>query len=144
MKFLFILLFCLTSYLSLSAQEVVKMVYKGKINNRSVTFYLKQESNPCGGETGFLYQGIYQYGKGKHWIELGIAENGKGNFCMTEYRFTGVLILKQVADILDGVWISPDGKTQFKVNLKKQEPSSKQQEEMEAHLERTHYENHDC
>lgn len=144
LKYLFILLFSTTLCLPLAAQEVAHTLYKGKINNKAVTFYLKQEPNPCGGGTGNLYRGIYQYGTGENWIELEISSNQKGDFCMTEYGFTGVLILKKMGDSMDGVWISPDGKTQHKVAFKKMMLSAKQQEEMEDHLERTHYGNHDC
>ncbi|WP_442588104.1 hypothetical protein ACSBL2_18845 [Pedobacter sp. AW31-3R] len=144
MKFLIIFFLGLTSSLSLTAQEVVSTLYSGTVNNRSVRMYLKQEPNPCGGETGFLYTGIYQYGKGKNWIELRIDENKKGNFCMTEFRFTGVMILKQSADTLEGIWISPDGRTQLKVFLKKQVLTGKQKAEMDDYIEQTHYSNNDC
>lgn len=144
MKFLFLFLFAIISFKSLSADEVNTTLYTGTINNRAITLYLNQQPNPCGGETGFLYQGIYQYGKGKNWIELEISDNGKGNFCMTEFRFTGVLILKKEGALLTGLWISPDGKTQFPISLKKQVLSLKTKAEMEQNLERTHYSNHDC
>lgn len=61
MKFLFLFLFAITSFKSLSADEVNTTLYTGTINNRAITLYLNQQPNPCGGETGFLYQGIYQY-----------------------------------------------------------------------------------
>jgi hypothetical protein len=144
MKMFLILLVGLASWVSSQAQTITSTLYKGTINNRAVTLYVKQEPNPCGGATGSLYQGIYKYGNGKAWIELEIASNGKGNFCLTEFNFTGLLILRQNGNRMEGIWISPDGKTQLKVALEKQPLTAKQREEMEVNLERTHYSNHDC
>jgi hypothetical protein len=144
MKTLSILLLSVVSCFTLAAQDVKSTLYKGTINSRPVTLYLKQEPNPCGGETGLLYQGIYRYGAGKEWIELGVSTNGKGNFVMTEFKFTGVMILNKKAATLEGIWISSDGKTQLNVILKQQVLSDKQKEEMEEDLEKTHHENYDC
>lgn len=146
MKSLLIFLLSFTIFQTASAEESTNTVYKGTVNNRPVILYLKEYPNPCGGETGYLYTGIYQYGTtlGKNWLELSITDNGKGNFCMTEFGFTGVLILKKTGNTLQGLWISPDGKAQLKVSLKSQEVSDKYREELEERLEKTHYSNHDC
>ncbi|MNR35399.1 hypothetical protein D3C85_1532430 [compost metagenome] len=105
-------------------------------------FYLKQLPNNCGGSD--TYEAMYQYGKGKNWIELLNQTDEKGNFCFTEIRFTGVLILKKTAKGMSGIWISPDMKRQLKVNLTLQKLSATEIEELEKRLEVTHYENFDC
>lgn len=142
MKFLISATICLLFFATSFAQEVKTHLYSGKINNRSVRLYLKEEENQCGGPV--LYSGIYQYGVGKNWIELLIQSNETGRYAMTEYRFTGVMILNRTKEGLEGIWISPDGKTQLKVLLKKQQLTPKLKEELEDGLERTHYENYDC
>lgn len=144
MKTFTIIFMALVTTFNVSAQEVKHILYKGTVQNRAITLYLKQEPNPCGGETGLLYQAIYQYGSAKNWIELSISDNGKGNLCMTEFKFTGVMILKKKGAVMEGLWIGPDGKTQLKVILKQQSLSSKQQADLEEQLEKTHYNNHDC
>lgn len=142
MKFLISCTCCFLFFTIGFAQEVKTTFYTGKVNNRSVRLYLKEEGNDCGATP--LYSAIYQYGNGKNWIELLIQSDEKGRFGMTEYRFTGMLILKKTPYGLEGIWISPDGKTQLKVVLKKQALSPKLKEELEEGLERTHYENYDC
>ncbi|WP_421945553.1 hypothetical protein [Pedobacter sp.] len=142
MKVIYLFLFiCFSSFTNLSAQETTNY-YKGLINNKPVRLYLKQQTNDCGAPD--IYSAIYQYGNGKNWIELHIQTNNKGNFAMTEYLFTGVLILNKKQNILEGVWISPDNKTHFKVVLNKQSLPAKLKEIFEEALERTHYENYDC
>ncbi|MCS3552666.1 MULTISPECIES: hypothetical protein [unclassified Sphingobacterium] len=74
---IFILLFSAIPYFPLVAQQVANTLYKGKINKGAVTFYLKQESNPCGGGIANLYQGNHQYVNGKNWIELDNLSNQK-------------------------------------------------------------------
>lgn len=125
-----------------AAQEVKQYFYQGTVANRAVRFYLKQLPNNCGGSD--TYQAMYQYGKGKNWIELMNQTDDKGVFCFTEIRFTGVLILKKSAKGMQGIWISPDTKRQLKVNLTLQKLTQKDTEELEDRLEVTHYENFDC
>jgi len=144
MKNIYFLTLILISTLKLSAQDIKNSLYKGTLNNQSITLYLKQQPNPCGGGTLPLYEGIYQYASGKNWIELSVSNNAKENLCLAEVNFTGVLILKKTVNGMEGIWISPDAKTQHKVVLKKQPLTPKQKEEMEVNLERTHYENNDC
>jgi len=136
------LILFLFSTANLSAQEIKQYFYQGTIDNRPIRLYLKQLPNNCGGSD--IYEAIYQYGKGKNWIELLNQNNDKGNFCFTEIRFTGVLLLKRTDHHLDGIWISPDGKRQLKVLLSQQNINAKEIEELEERLERTHYENFDC
>ncbi|MBC8984956.1 hypothetical protein H9X96_04115 [Pedobacter sp. N36a] len=50
MKFLLLFLFGITSFQSLSAEEVQNTLYKGTKNNSAITLYLNQQENPCGGE----------------------------------------------------------------------------------------------
>lgn len=136
------IIFCFCSISFVSAQETKKDFYQGTVDNRPVRFYLKQHPNECGGDD--TYQAIYQYGKGKKWILLLNQNDTNGNFCFTEARFTGVLILKKTTNVLEGVWISPDAKRQLKVKLTKQKISKIEMEELEERLEKTHYENFDC
>lgn len=136
------LLFMFANFGFATAQEVKQYYYQGTVANRAVRFYLKQLPNNCGGDD--TYVAMYQYGKGKNWIELLIQNNQKGNFCFTEIRFTGVLILKKSNNGLNGIWISPDGKQQLKVKLTQQKISTKEIAEIEDRLEVTHYENFDC
>jgi len=126
----------------LSAQEVKQYYYQGTVADRAVRLYLKQLPNDCGGSD--TYVAMYQYGKGKNWIELLNQNDEKGNFCFTEIRFTGVLILKKNTKGMQGIWISPDTKRQLKVTLSLQKISPKEIEELEKRLEVTHYENFDC
>ena len=142
MKIILGIFITLITFTAANAQDINTTLYSGKVNNRSVRLYLKEEGNQCGGPV--LYSGIYQYGVGKNWIELSIQSNENGRYAMTEYRFTGVLILNRATDGLEGIWISPDGKTQLKVLLKKQKLTQELKEELEDGLERTHYENYDC
>ena len=104
----FVALFILTNFQFAMAQEVKRFFYQGTVAGRSVWFYLKQLPNNCGGSD--IYEAMYQYGKGKNWIELMNQTDEKGNFCFTEIRFTGVLILKKTVKGMSGIWISPDGK----------------------------------
>lgn len=143
MKILTILMVSLTSCFYSSAQ-VEQILYQGTINNRPITLYLKQETNACGGENEFLYQAIYRYGTGKNWIELAVVSDGKGHFSMTEFAFTGVMVLKRTGETMQGTWISPDGKTHLKIILRRQALSPRQKAEMEENLDRTHYQNYDC
>ncbi|MFC3561427.1 hypothetical protein [Pedobacter jamesrossensis] len=70
--------------------------------------------------------------------------NDKGNFCFTEVRFTGALILKKTANGREGIWISPDGNKQLKVKLTSKKVSKLDLDELEERLEKTHYQNFDC
>lgn len=144
MKIILALLISLITFTSANAQDIKTTLYSGTVNNRTVRLYLKERGNQCGGSMLNIYEGIYQYGKGKNWIELSVSTNGKGNFCLTEYSFSGVMILKKIGKSLNGVWISPDGKTQLKVSLAETNLSVKEKEIIETDLERTHYENYDC
>lgn len=138
-KILFILL---TLSLGVKAQKSSSKLFNGTIDNKQVTLYLKESENECGGfET---YMGIYRYGKSATWIQILPETDGKGNFTMPEYRFSGVMVLQKTAAGMQGIWISPDGKRQLKVILNIQ-PLSKQQKELfEDALEKTNYENYDC
>jgi len=144
MKIILALLISLITFVSANAQDIKTTLYSGTVNNRTVRLYLKERGNQCGGSMLNIYESIYQYGKGKNWIELSVSTNGKGNFCLTEYNFSGVMILKKDVKSLNGVWISPDGKTQLKVSLAETNLSFKEKEIIETDLERTHYENYDC
>ncbi len=144
MKIILGLFLTLITFTATNAQDIKTTLYSGTVNNRTVRLYLKERGNQCGGSMMNIYESIYQYGKGKNWIELSVSTNGKGNFCLTEYNFSGVMIVKKNGNRLNGVWISPDGKTQLKVALEEINLSAKEKEVIETDLERTHYENNDC
>ncbi|WP_316804168.1 hypothetical protein [Pedobacter nototheniae] len=138
-KILFILL--MLSF-GAKAQKSSSKLYKGTIDSKPVTLYLKENENPCGGFEN--YMAIYRYGKNTPWIQLLPETDGKGNFTMPEFRFTGVMILQKTSNGMQGIWISPDGKRQLKVILNVQPLPKQQKDVMEDALEKTNYGNYDC
>ncbi|WP_165850761.1 hypothetical protein [Chryseobacterium sp. 5_R23647] len=54
------------------------------------------------------------------------------------------MLLKRNSENLQGLWISPDGKKQLKVNLKKIIQSKAEIEKMEEELEKANYSANDC
>jgi hypothetical protein len=118
-------------------------LYRGKIDGKiSVTMYLKSEDNSC--NTKLNYQGMYKYNSVSNWLQLDISQNEKDQFILTEYGFTGVLILQKTKDGFNGIWISPDTKKQLKVELKKEVLKEKDKEMYEEKFEKVNYENYDC
>jgi hypothetical protein len=125
--------------LSLSAQEET-FVYKGVLDTRPVTLFLKY-SDGCGTDS---YYGMYQYNGVSKWLLLGIEHNSKGQFCMVESPFTGVLLLTKKGDAFEGIWYSPDRKKTLPVKLKKVKATPVQVKEMQDKYEAVNYEMHDC
>jgi hypothetical protein len=126
-----------------NAQDVKSFLYEGSIDNQLVSFYVTVQGNPCGGDKD-LCLGIYKYKTKDRWIQLGIATDHKGHFSLTEYGFTGVMVLQKTGAGMDGIWISPDGKKQLKVKLNIKTFTTKEKEKLDEALEKTNYENNDC
>lgn len=124
------------------AEQESYTLYKGSVDNRPVTLYLKRMANECGGND--TYMAMYRYDKKSNWLQLNVETNARANWCLTEIGFTGVMILKSGTKIMNGIWISPDGKKQLKVSLKQQPLSEPEQKKMEDKLEQVNYENYDC
>lgn len=125
------------------AEDGSKKLYKGTVGGRTVTMYLKVETNHCGG-TDLIY-GIYKYANADSWILLDIQRNEKKNYALTEVGFTGVIVLKESLNGFSGVWISPDATKQFPVKLIEQPSlSPKEKEKFDKALDDTNYQYYDC
>ena len=143
------LVFAVTFFIALSfhlsAQEVVpgQFLYEGTIDEKhKITMFLSVE-DPCGGNPYVI--GMYQYNDQEEWIELTIAYNEEeGRYCMMEYLFTGVMILKKTDSIMEGIWISPDAKKQLPVKLQKKTLSRLQKELYSEIMEELNYLHNDC
>lgn len=140
-KLLLMLTFTM-SFMTLQAQNS-STLYKGTVNGKMpVTLFLQSVENGCGGDP--YYNGMYRYEKVSNWLELNVTEGVKQQFAMVEEGFTGLMILKKEGDLMNGIWISPDGKKQIPVQLKKVTVSSKELESYRNKMEQLNYENHDC
>jgi hypothetical protein len=124
------------------AQKESAKLYRGTLDKMQVTLYLKTMANECGGYD--IYMAMYKYDKKSEWLQLDIHSNEKSDWCMTEIGFTGVMILKSGNKVMNGIWISPDGKKQLKVSLIQQPLSETERKKMEDKLEQVNYENFDC
>ncbi|AZA79549.1 hypothetical protein EG347_19610 [Chryseobacterium sp. G0186] len=130
------------SFISLHAQNS-STLYKGMVNGKMpVTLFLQSVENGCGGDP--YYNAMYRYEKVSNWLQLSVTEGVKQQFAMVEEGFTGLMILKKEGDVMSGTWISPDGKKQIPVELKKATISKKDMESYEDRMEKLNYENHDC
>lgn len=133
----------LTAFVKLQAQELESEVYTGFMNDKmSITLYLQPQENECNGE--IYYDGMYQYDGVSNWLQLNITENDKMQFVMVEHKFTGVLILQKAKYSLTGIWISPDSKKQYKVELHQAAMPTKEVESFDDTFEELNYENNDC
>mgnify|MGYP000667986304 CR=1 FL=1 len=141
MKKLFLLLF-LFLQLFLQAQNVKRYLYKGFVDSRPVTLYLKSEDNQCTAELN--YSGMYKYDKVSNWLQLEITKNDKNQFILVEYSFTGALILSKQKDVFSGIWISPDSKKQLKVEFKLQNLTAAEAKSYDDKYDQMNYENNDC
>ena len=101
-------------------------LYKGTLNsNIKIRLYINEQENPCGGNLRII-EAMYKYDNQEKWILLSVivdnsvmAENENKKYCMVEDNFSGVLFLEENESFLNGNWISPDTKKQFKVALEK-------------------------
>ncbi|MGU3373632.1 hypothetical protein [Chryseobacterium sp. M5A1_1a] len=118
-------------------------IYKGTVNGKMpVTLFIQTVENGCGGDP--YYNAMYRYEKVSNWLQLNVTEGVKQQLAMVEEGFTGLMILKKEGDMMNGTWISPDGKKQIPVELKKVTVSKKEMESYQDRMEKLNYENHDC
>ncbi len=118
-------------------------LYKGTMNGKMpITLFIQAIENGCGGDP--YYDAMYQYDKVSNWLQLSVTERVKQQFAMVEEGFTGLMIVKKEGDMMNGTWISPDGKKQIPVELKKVTMSKKEIESYQDKMEKLNYENHDC
>jgi len=147
MKRLFLFLAFLPFFAtSLSAQNeftIEQSLYEGTIDGEyNITLFLSVE-DPCGGNP--YTAGMYKYKDDEEWIELSISFNEEEErYCMAEYLFTGVLILKKENSSLNGRWISPDAERQIPVKLRKKTLSASEKESYTEILNNLFYNHNDC
>lgn len=139
-------LLLLFSSLAINAQQILKQEkYTGTIDGKiNISFYLKIEETGC---PSIIASGIYKYTDNKttNWILLDTTFSEKAQqYTFVEHYNTGIMLLKRNLETLQGLWISPDGKKQLKVNLKKIKQSKAEIEKMEDELEKANYSANDC
>ncbi|HCM34227.1 hypothetical protein [Chryseobacterium sp.] len=128
--------------ISLRAQSNPTL-YKGTMNGKMpITLFIQAIENGCGGDP--YYDAMYRYDKVSNWLQLSVTEGVKQQLAMVEEGFTGLMIVKKEGDMMNGTWISPDGKKQIPVELKKVTISKKEIESYQDKMEKLNYENHDC
>lgn len=142
------LLFILLSVfaINLSAQNdfiIEQSLYEGTIDGKyKVKLFLSVE-DPCGGLP--YTTGMYKYDNQEDWIPLSIAFNEEEErYCMTEYYFTGVLIIKKTGASLTGLWIAPDATRQLPVKLQKKSLSNSEKESYMETMNDLFYSYNDC
>lgn len=142
-----ILLFSIFATLGVAAQNRIlsQEYYEGTINkNIEILFYLKIYEDGC---PRVHTDAIYKYNKNRddNWILLtSTFSEEKQQYTFVELYNTGILLLKKGQNQLNGLWISPDAKTQLEVNLKKVQIDRKGIENLEDKLEQEFYESNDC
>ncbi|PHR72856.1 MAG: hypothetical protein COA67_03910 [Lutibacter sp.] len=96
-----------------------RVLYKGTLNKTiKISLYINEQVHPCGGNLTVLNV-MYKYDNQDKWLLLNVtADMLKKNYCMVEDNFSGVLFLDEDENFLNGYWISPDTKKQYKVELK--------------------------
>ena len=139
---LFAILFANSSFAQrLIAQEL----YEGTISkNIKVSFYLKIEEDGC---PRTIVSAIYKYNNNKadEWILLETNfSDQKQQYTFVEHHNTGLLLLNRNDNQLKGVWVSPDGKKQLEVNLRKVKTTKEGIETLEDVLEKEYYNAYDC
>lgn len=145
MKKISILFLLLLSISVFSQQILAQEKYIGTIDGKiNISFYLKIEETGC---PNIIASGIYKYTDNKtgNWILLDTTFSEKAQqYTFVEHYNTGIMLLKRNSDNLQGLWISPDGKKQLKVSLKKIKQSKSEIEKMEDELEKANYNANDC
>lgn len=135
----------LISFFSNAQQIISQEKYVGTIDGKiNISFYLKIEETGC---PSIIASGIYKYTDNKiaNWILLDTIFSEKAQqYTFVEHYNTGIMLLKRNSENLQGLWISPDGKKQLKVNLKKIKQSKAEIEKMEDELEKANYSANDC
>lgn len=145
MKKIVVLFFLLFSKLTFSQKVISQEFYEGVISNDlKVSFYLKIEEDGC---PRTVASAIYKYNKNDedNWILLDTTFSlEKEQYTFVEHYNTGVFLLKRENGKMVGIWISPDGKNQYKVNLKKVKLNKEKLDRLEGVLENEHYSAYDC
>lgn len=132
--------------LSINSQQIIAQEkYLGTIDGKiNISFYLKIEETGC---PKVVASGIYKYtdNKAGNWILLDTTFSEKAQqYTFVEHYNTGIMLLKRDNGGLQGLWISPDGKKQLKVSLKKLKPTKAEIDKMEDELEKANYNANDC
>ncbi|WCM43250.1 hypothetical protein MG290_06215 [Flavobacterium sp. CBA20B-1] len=127
-------------------QEIISQeLYEGTVSNDlKVSFYLKIEEDGC---PRTVVSAIYKYQNNKqdNWILLETTfSEQKQQYTFVEHYNTGLMLLKRIDNQLKGIWISPDGKKQLPVHLKKVKTTKTEIEKLEDALEKEHYKAYDC
>jgi hypothetical protein len=128
------------------AQDTVisQELYEGKLSTMDISLYLKIQEDGC---PNIYATGMYKYKQNKtdNWLLLRIIYAEERNqFTMVEHFNTGVLILTRKDGKLKGLWVSPDGKKQFEVDLTKVKISKETIEKLEEKLDLEYYYANDC
>jgi len=126
---------------NMSAQEIKKYLYKGKIDKYPVTLYLVEEISGC---PTIHYSGMYKYDNLSKWLYLEISDDEENQLVMVEGGITGMISVKRNGENLTGYWISPDGNKKLNVNLKKVQANSKTLQPYEEKYDQVNYEMNDC
>ncbi len=146
MKKIMSILFLLMT-LNLVAQDEIlsQEYYEGVINNNvEISMYIEIGEDGC---PRTYAKAIYKYKNNEKnkWILLkSTFSKQKKQFTFVEFHNTGILLLNKETNSLNGLWISPDGKKQFKVELNKIEVDNKKIEHLEEQLEKEYYYAYDC
>ena len=114
------------------------------MGDKEISLYLKISETGC---PNVYAEGIYKYKANKNagWIQLDITfSEEKNQFTLVEHFNTGILILHRKNGTFNGIWISPDGKKQLKVILKKTVTPTKTIKKFDEILDKMNYENNDC
>lgn len=126
---------------TISAQEIKKYLYKGKIDQYPVTLYLVEEISGC---PTTHYTGMYKYDQVSKWLYLDISDDEENKLVMVEGGITGIISVIRNGESLTGFWISPDGNKKLKVNLQKVPANSKTLQPFEEKYDQVNYEMNDC
>ena len=132
----------LFSFFVCHAEPIKFEFYKGTVGKNEVVLYLGKGEG-CGGDD-YYYTSMYSYDNGKNWLLLEVTHNKKGFYNMVEWNFTGALMLTETAQVLNGIWYSPDRKKSLDVKLNKQTVSDKKLNELYGIWEKLNYERNDC
>lgn len=126
------------------AQDTFRFFYAEGLMDGKMKVTMVGTSNvwDCTAET--YYTVMYKYDNVSNWLLLDVDHDGKNNFSMVEYGFTGLMILKETPKNFNGIWISPDQKKQLKVNFEKKKVSEAQQERLIQILDELNYTNNEC
>lgn len=120
---------------SQALDDVRTVLYKGTLNESTIIWlYLNEQESSCGGDETMIHA-MYKYDNQDKWLLLDVTQGFKNNkLCMVENNFTGILLLEESGNNLNGNWISPNAKKQFKVELQKVELNKAKKVELEEIL----------